>query len=67
MTRAVPGREGGAARLTGQTGPAAPVTLVLLREAGAGHEDAFENWLRRATSTGSHPAPTAAKDCRAIV
>lgn len=47
MTCAIPGREGGEARLTGQTGPAAPVTLVLWREAGAAHEGAFENWLRR--------------------
>jgi len=47
MTRAIPGREGGAACTTGQAEPAAPVTLVRSREVRAGHEGAFEDALHR--------------------
>ena len=47
MTYTVPGRDGGAGRVTQQTAPAASVTLVLSREVRAGHEGAFENARHR--------------------
>jgi antibiotic biosynthesis monooxygenase (ABM) superfamily enzyme len=47
MTRTVPGRDGGAGRALPQSGPAAPVTMVLSREVRAGHEGAFEDVPRR--------------------
>src|SRR5215471_7104006 len=43
-TPIVPGSDG-ARRAAQQSGPAAPVTLVLSREVRAGHQDAFENVL----------------------
>ena len=47
MTPTVPDREGGAGRVTQQTGPADAVTLVLSRAVKAGHEQAFEAVLRK--------------------
>ena len=56
MTRAIPECEGGAGRMPEQTGPAAPVTLVLSREVRAGHEEAFEDVLHRlAGEVGRQP------------
>ena len=46
MTHIVPGREGGARRVTEQGGSADAVTIVLSRQVKAGHEQAFEAVLR---------------------
>jgi len=55
MTPVVPGSDG-ARRVTPQSGPAAPVTLVLSREVRAGHEEAFEEVLHRlAAEVGRQP------------
>jgi uncharacterized protein len=55
MTPIVPGSDG-AGRVLQQSGPAAPVTLVLSREVRAGHEGAFEDVLHRlAGEVGRQP------------
>src|SRR5215472_612645 len=55
MTPIVPGSDG-AGQVLQQSGPAAPVTLVLSREVRAGHEGAFEDVLHRlAGEVGRQP------------
>src|SRR5215472_4534397 len=55
MTPVVPGSDG-AGWVLQQSGPSAPVTLVLSREVRAGHEGAFEDVLHRlAGEVGRQP------------